>query len=287
MALDRRLWTSGLLLASLGACSPSYQKRLEYGLYPSPAMHRDMRYSVYTPPGWTPAEQLPLVVLLHGAGDDPATPDSVGVGQMLDKQITRGTVPRVVITWPQGDLGFWENWANGERRYRDWVTKELVPHVARRYHTRACPEGCHLVGISMGGAGALSFALAEPQRWSSVSVLSAPIFDIAEIEELYDSFWLNLIIPVEDIWGPLDLEQAPRRNVYTRWTEPSDVGATSLLFTWGTEDSENIRVTNRRFEAHLRARQITANTFEFDGDHTWRSWLQVLPKVLRLQVAKQ
>jgi S-formylglutathione hydrolase FrmB len=205
---------------------------------------------------------------------------------MLDEQITRGKVPRVVITWPQGDLGFWENWANGERRYRDWVTRELVPHVNRRYNTRGCPEGCHLVGISMGGAGALSFALAEPQQWSSVSVLSAPIYHIDEIEELYDSFWLNLIIPVEDIWGPFDVEQAPRRNVYTRWQRPMDVGAASLLFTWGTHDSGDIRASNQRFEAHLKARDISAHTFEYDGDHTWRSWLRVLPEVLALQVAR-
>lgn len=120
----------GLLLSGLLSavgCTPAPQQRLAYGLYASPAMQRDMTYSVYTPPGWSASEQLPLVVLLHGAADDPKTPDKSQVGQVLDAHIAKGDVPRVVIAVPQGDLGFWENWASGERRYRDWVTQELVP----------------------------------------------------------------------------------------------------------------------------------------------------------------
>lgn len=265
-------------------CSPAYPKRLDYGLYPSAAMQRDMHYSVYKPPAWTAAESLPLVVLLHGAGDDPRTPDSVGVGQVLDAAIQSGSVPRTVITWPQGDLGFWENWANGERRYRDWVNQELIPHVSRRYHTRDCPEGCHLMGISMGGAGALSFVLAEPQQWRSVSVLSAPVYNIDEIEEMSENFWLNLIIPTEDIWGPFSRERAPQRNVYTRWQQARDVGTLSLLFTWGSQDSDDIRRSNRRLEAHFAEREIHARMFEFDGDHSWDSWLRVLPQVIQAQV---
>lgn len=269
--------------AWVGGCA-SAPPRLEYGLYPSAAMQRDMTYSVYTPPQWTATERLPLVVLLHGAADDPKTPDESGVGQVLDEHIVRGDVPRVVVVVPQGDMGFWENWANGERRYRDWVIAELVPHVQRRYHTRTCPEGCHVMGVSMGGAGALSFALAAPEQWASVSVVSAPIFDIEDVRKLYDSFIVNLFVPVEDIWGPFDPRGAPARDVYTRWQSPSDVKPFSLLVTWGSRDSEDIRETSRKFESHLKSRHIVASSFEFEGDHSWKSWREVFPVVLRQQV---
>ncbi len=284
---SHRLWRSTLVCGvgcAIAGCGGSVPQRLEYGLYPSPAMQRDMSYSVYTPPGWSATERLPLVVLLHGASDDPKTPDKSGVGQVLDERIQRGDVPRVVVVAPQGDLGFWENWANGERHYRDWVTEELVPHVQRRYSTQPCPAGCHVVGVSMGGAGALSFALAEPDRWASVSVLSAPIFGIDDVRALYDSFWINLFIPVEDIWGPFDPAKAPSRNVYTRWQRPSDMGEFSLLVAWASRDSDEIRETNQRFEAHLKQHHIAARSFEFDGDHSWQSWREVFPVVLREQV---
>lgn len=274
----------GVMATAFLGCAPAQQQRLEYGLYASPAMQRDMTYSVYTPPGWSASEQLPLVVLLHGAADDPRTPDKSQVGQVLDAHMTKGDVPRVVIAVPQGDLGFWENWYSGERRYRDWVTQELVPHVQRRYHTQPCPEGCHVMGVSMGGAGALSFALAEPHAWRSVSVISAPIFDIDDVRELYGSFWVNVFVPVDDIWGPFDCANAPKRDVYTRWQSNADMGPFSLLVTWGSRDSEQIRETSLHFQTHLKERGMTARTFEFDGDHSWASWRDVFPVVLREQV---
>lgn len=264
-------------------CASALPERLEYGLYPSAAMQRDMTYGVYTPPGWTKTEELPLVTLLHGAGDNPHTPDKFGFGQTLDEHVVRGAMPRVVVVVPQGDLGFWENWHNGDRRYRDWVTEELLPHVGRRYHTRPCPEDCHVMGVSMGGAGALSFALAAPERWRSVSVLSAPIFQIDEVEELYHSFFLGLFVPVEDIWGPFDRSKAPLRDVYSRWQRADDLKP-SLLLTWGSEDSDDIRRSSRRFENHLKTHHIPARSFEFQGDHSWRSWRDVVPVAIAAQV---
>jgi enterochelin esterase-like enzyme len=274
---------SGVLLGPVG-CGGAVVERFSYGLYPSPAMQRDMTYSVYTPPDWTATERLPLVVLLHGALDDPKTPNEYGVGQVLDEQLARGDIPRVVIVTPQGDMGFWENWVSGERRYRDWVMLELLPHIQRRYHTRDCPAGCHVMGVSMGGEGALSFAMAAPTQWASVSLISAPVFNIDEVRELYDSFLVNLFVPLEDIWGPFIPAEAPARNVYTRWQGPSDVGPFKLLVTWGARDSDEIRETSRRFAAHLEAHHIAARSFEFDGEHSWKNWRDVFPVVLRDQV---
>lgn len=273
----------GVLLGAWG-CGSAVPQRFSYGLYPSPAMQRDMTYSVYTPPNWTATERLPLVVLLHGALDDPTTPNEYGVGQVFDAHLANADVPRVVIVAPQGDMGFWENWRSGERNYRDWVTLELLPHIQRRYNTLACPAGCHVMGVSMGGQGALAFAMASPTQWASVSVISAPIFDIEEVRELYDSFLVNLFVPVEDIWGPFVPEQAPARDVYTRWQGPNDVGPFSLLVTWGSRDADDIRETSRRFAAHLKAHHIAARSFEFDGEHSWKNWRDVFPVVLREQV---
>lgn len=68
-------------------------------------MQRDRRYSVYTSPGWSATERLPLVVLLHRVGNAPGTPDESGVGEVLEARIGNGEVPRVVATVPQGDSG--------------------------------------------------------------------------------------------------------------------------------------------------------------------------------------
>jgi enterochelin esterase-like enzyme len=273
-----------VLSCVVAACGAATPHRMTYGRYDSAAVRKEMAYSVYTPPGFTAAERLPLVVFLHGAGDDPTSIDDAAVGQELDAAITKGLIPRVVLVSPQGDNGFWENWASGERLYRDWVVKELMPRIQRTYNTQSCPAGCHLVGISMGGHGALAFKLGEPNSWASVSVISAPIFSIDEVAELNDSFWLSWFIPVEKIWGVFDREQAVGRNVFTRWSTPADVAPSTLMFAWAYEDSEHIRASNLAFQTHLRAHHIDARSFQFPGGHNWVSWRPIFAKILRAQV---
>ncbi len=272
------------LMGLVGGCTAAVPHRLTYGRYTSSATHKPMAYSVYTPPGFTADEQLPLVVFLHGAGDNPSSIDEALVGQELDTAISKGLAPRVVLVSPQGDNGFWENWVSGEKSYRDWVVKELMPTVQATYHTLPCPDGCHLMGISMGGHGALAFKLGEPALWHSVSVISAPIFSIDEVAEMNDSFWLRWFIPVDEIWGQFDRNQAQTRNVFTRWLTPSDVAPTSLLFAWAYEDSEQIRRSNSALQTHLRDHHIEARSFEFPGGHNWTSWRPIFAKILRAQV---
>ena len=104
----------------------------------SPAMDKDMGYSVYTPPGWGPDEQLPLVVLLHGGGSDHESFNQYDVGAYLDAEHAAGRLPRVIIVNPEGEFGFWENWYDGSRRYRDWVMQDLLPTVQADYNTAPC-----------------------------------------------------------------------------------------------------------------------------------------------------
>lgn len=92
-------------------------------------MAREMAYAVYTPPGWRPDEQLPLVLFLHGGGDDEDCFDRAGFGPFLDAEITAGRAPRCVICVPDGERGFWENWHDGSHRWTDW--RPMVPAVLR------------------------------------------------------------------------------------------------------------------------------------------------------------
>ena len=160
------------------SCS-SLVQRLEYASMDSAALEREMRYAVYTPPDFSHDEELPLVVFLHGRGDDESCFDRAGVGQTIDLALARDAAPRCVVVVPDGELGFWENWADGSHRYRDWVMEDLLPEVQRRYHTSTARAHTHVMGISMGGHGALRFARLEHETFSAAVAISAPVMDSA------------------------------------------------------------------------------------------------------------
>jgi len=260
-------------------------RRLEYGALDSDAMGERMRYSVYTPPGFSAQERLPLVVFLHGGGDGPEAFDLARIGQTLDEAVARGEVPRAVIVLPQGNLGFWANWYDGSHHYQDWVIEDLMPVVMRRYHTQGCPEGCHIMGVSMGGAGTLRFVLNRPELFASATIISGPILSTEQMQSFVRNPLLVPLIPTGRIWGPADeVERIERDDPYLRWDDPGDLGQMSLMLAWGDEDRGQIQETSAAFSRHLSEHGIEHERLVYDGNHSWVSWTPVIQEALRRQL---
>src|SRR5262245_63304791 len=56
---------------------------------------------------------------------------------------------------------FYCNYADGSKRYEDFVTQELVAHVESSYRARKGRENRAIGGTSMGGFGALKIAMKD------------------------------------------------------------------------------------------------------------------------------
>jgi enterochelin esterase-like enzyme len=272
------------LVLALASCA-SAPKRLTYGELESAAVHETMTYAVYAPPDWKKGETLPLVIFLHGGGDGPDCFDRAAVGQHLDEAMLAGRAPRTIIAIPQGNFSFWENWYDGSRRYRDWVMRELVPQVREDYGTLPCPEGCHVMGISMGGHGALRFAFFEHQSLASVTSISGPVIDVQKMIDLSEDFLIGLFVPVERIWGPItDRARMEREDLFLSWRSQADLHGMRLMLAWGTEDRDALVASNEAFHRHLRERGIEHHATVFPGGHKWIAWTPVIEEALRVQV---
>jgi enterochelin esterase-like enzyme len=266
-------------LALLFAGCATVSERLHYEKVHSPAMRRTMEYGVYTPPGFRKEEHLPLVLFLHGGGDTAHCLDQEGVARWLDQEIVALRVPRVVVVVPQGDTGMWANWADGTANYADWALEEVFPRVAKEYQTRECPLGCHLLGISMGGAGALRMLLEQPGRFSSVSVISGPTFNAQQMDELMQNFWWKNFARLDRVFGP-DPMRRDRADPFLQLTAPDDLKGSTLYLAHGDADRQGIGGTNAALHRHLEAMGIPHRYTVFHGGHRWKDWLPVLREAL-------
>lgn len=264
------------LVADVVGCRQAFERRMVYVEAPSELMGRTMQHSVYVPPQTDLAEGLPLVLFLHGSGDGPDSLDRAGVTRLLDE---RGH-PSAIIVSPQGHRGFWENWANGKRPYRDWILRELLPSVQEKYKTRPCPEGCHVVGISMGGHGALSLLMRHPDEFKSFTVISAPILDTQSVRDFYDSTLWQLLMPIDEIWGPFDEVRVRLSDPFFHFRHASRAAGANLILAWGDRESPELRRQQVRFSAHLREVGISHRRVVFQGGHAWKDWTPVLVKAL-------
>lgn len=271
-------------LVTITACSSFTPERLDYKTIIVSNPENQLEYGVYTPPNWTPDESLPLVLFLHGGGDSHTSFEQFQTHRYFDEQITKGNMPRVILVTPNGKRGFWENWYDGTHNYRDWVLDELIPTVQEDYNTLACPEHCHLAGISMGGFGVLRFAYFANERFSSVSAISAPILSEEENKKAKKSFLIRFFFPLARIFGPDFSESYKEEKIEKVWVENAELKKLRLQLIVGDEDREQILKANKRFHATLAKNAIPHDFIIYEGGHKWRYWIPNLNKVINFLV---
>lgn len=278
MKLKYLMLLLGVLLQA--ACSSGPKKTIY-----SDAMGKQMAYAAYTPPGWTQGEQLPLVLLLHGAKDTQTSLTKYSVDTYFDEKIASGELPRAIVILPYGGLSFWENWRGEGRNYRDWVINDLLSHVKSTYNTLPCPQYCHLTGVSMGGHGALRFAYFSPELFSSVTSISALFLAERDKKEMRFPYNAMLsLLPRTKIWGKYQDDKEVGMDQYHNWVNEKELQDVRLFVTWGTEESHSISAPNRNFHEHLRENQREFSYEVYSGNHNWNDWKYPLAQSLRFHI---
>jgi S-formylglutathione hydrolase FrmB len=152
---------------------------------------------VYLPASYTrePGQRYPVAYLLHGRTGNEA--DWIARGDLdavADSVFAHGS--ELILVMPDGDNSFWVNWAESPgyaacardsllieaaasfcvptARYGDYLAHDLVAYVDSAF--RSMPARAHrgLLGLSMGGTGALTLALSYPQVFAAALAFSAP-----------------------------------------------------------------------------------------------------------------
>jgi enterochelin esterase-like enzyme len=133
------------------------------------------RWTLFAPPDAGPG--LPVVVALHGLGQDHESADSTfHLGAFLASAIAHG-VPPFAIAAPDGGTSYWHPRPDGEDAGA-MVVDELLPRLAGRGFD---VSHIGLLGWSMGGYGALRLGgLLGPDRVAAVVASSPAIWQHPE-----------------------------------------------------------------------------------------------------------
>lgn len=124
---------------------------------------------------------LPVVVALHGLGQDAATlvGPSMGLGRYLAAAVATG-VPPFAIAAADGGTSYWHPRPDGEDAGA-MVVDELLPLLAEQRLRATTSDRIGLIGWSMGGYGALRLGgLLGPDRVAGVVASSPAIWSDAD-----------------------------------------------------------------------------------------------------------
>jgi S-formylglutathione hydrolase FrmB len=151
----------------IAATGPSYS-----GQFFSTARRRDVGYTIGYPPGHDAGAELPLIVMLHGFGGDHAHAlAGMSPAQALALETDGRPLAPMALVTVDGGNGYWNPHPDDNPLAMVW--QELIPLCRRRGLGR---RSLGLMGISMGGYGALLMAERHPRRVRAVAAISPAIW---------------------------------------------------------------------------------------------------------------
>lgn len=145
-----------------------------HSTFHSKAVQAEVGYNIYLPDAYVkePARRFPVVYFLHGSGGHESR--NVDLAAHLHRAVAEGEVGPMAMVFVNGgrNTAYLDS-ADGTVKAETMFMTELIPRIDATYRTIADRKGRGIQGFSMGGGGALRFALKYPERFSSVVVYGA------------------------------------------------------------------------------------------------------------------
>jgi len=217
--------------------------------------------------GTTSATDAPVLYLLHGLSDD----DTIWLRRT---SIERYAAPLgLAVVMPQVARSFYTDEVHGNR-YWTFLSEEL-PQVARSFfHLSDRREDTFVAGLSMGGYGAVKWALRHPDRFAAAATLSG-VTDVVGLTRLEhepgrEQLW-NTIFGGRPIEGTDD-------DLFHLLDTVDPARAPKLYVGCGTED--RLIGQNERFRDTARAKGFDVTDDFRPGEHEWGLWDDVIQDVL-------
>jgi S-formylglutathione hydrolase FrmB len=168
-----RAWRFAAALLAILTFAPLLhaQGRAECSVIKSDIMAHTVRYCAFLPAGFDQdkAKHYPVLYYLHGLGDNEQSLLNFGGWDVVSELRSRGKVGDFVILAPSGGQSFYLNSADSKVRYEDFLLKEFMPQMEKKYRAEGTRATRGITGVSMGGYGALRLAFKYPEQFAAVS----------------------------------------------------------------------------------------------------------------------
>lgn len=270
-----------LMLCCLAMMSAWSQSRVLESLeFQSKMLGRSVKYSVYLPDGYDQStRKYPTLYLLHGWSDDETSWIQMGNMQpIVDEAIASGKSVDMVIIMPDARDTWYVNAYDGKDSYEDMFIQELIPYMEKTYRLRQQSAYRAVSGLSMGGHGALLYALHHPETFSVCAPLSAAVYSDDFIKQTMQSRRSNLF---QTLFGEKILTDHWRQNNVLHLLDHMDAKQLSgVKFYMDCGDDDALLFCTIAVHQKMKAKQIAHEFRVRDGNHCWTYWRSALPSVL-------
>lgn len=248
--------------------------RLQDSVLHSKSLGRSMTYRILLPRDYFAGSQkYPVLYLLHGWHGDYQNWSTL-------TKLTRyaENIPLIVVMPDAGDSWYVDSATVAQDKFEQYVVRDLIQEVDQRWRTLRSAHGRAIAGLSMGGYGAVKFALEYPDVFGLAASLSGAFN--AALPELRDER-TDLQPSLRVAFGDAHSKTREQNELYALANAAKVQEVPYLYIDCGNQDSSFLE-PNRRLVSILSRRKFAYEYHEYPGEHTWQYWDEHLPAMLNL-----
>jgi S-formylglutathione hydrolase FrmB len=219
-------------------------------------------------PGSAASGPPPVLYLLHGlSDDDTAWSRYTSIERYA---ATKG----LAVVMPQVHRSFYADEANHGGKFWTFLSEELPQVVEGFFRVSARREDTFVAGLSMGGYGALKWALRQPQRFAAAASLSGAL-DVAYLQR--SDLRPHMRELTGRVFGDRPVQDGPDDLLHLVATaDPATLPP--LMLRCGVDDA--LVAQNERFARACAQHGVALDSGFGPGDHEWGYWDREIQTVL-------
>lgn len=278
----------------ISAVTAQAQGRMDCADFDSRILKQPLHYCVLLPDDYDAAvakhgKSYPVLYFLHGLGENEQALFKSGGWDLMEDLRQQHKINEYLVVAPEGKNSFFVNSADGRVRYSDFFIHELIPFIEHKYLVRHDRAGRAITGLSMGGYGALRFAFAYPELFSSVSAQSPAL--VTESPQELDSAMqernqLGRILGAA-FGDPINIPHWRQNDVFAlARTNRAAISRLAIYFNCGSQDDFGFEVGAEALHKQLEAEGIKHEFHLYPGDHSPDYFLSHLGETLEFHSRK-
>lgn len=193
---------------------------------------------------------------------------------------------QVAVVSPSGENGFWLDGISTGHRFGTLLGEEIPDYLNKTFGLAKSAEDTAILGLSMGGFGALHTGLAYPDRFGKIGAMSSALIvhEVAEMKPGQGNGVANYEYYRECFGDPekvLESDNNPETLVDKLLAQNKKLP--EIYMACGTEDF--LLENNRELHRFLEDRKVAHQYFESKGNHDMTFWSEYTEKIVKWMFA--